>query len=182
MTTFFQQSVSPITDVLQKELNVSLSGIGILSSSYFLTYLISQIPFGIALQKYSHHSILLVVSITLTLCFILFGFIDSLAFAAILRIIGGAFGAPTWLITVTLVGDYFGNNEVQFFGAITTLFAFVLTFIGVTVQGYVYEVYGVWRVAYYILGLMGLVNVFAIVATMFIQHKTHKVDLESKLC
>ena len=174
MATFFQQSVSPITDVLQSELNVSLSGIGILSSSYFLTYLLCQIPFGILLQKYSHHSILLTVSISLTLCFILFGFIQNLMFASILRVIGGAFGAPTWLITVTLVGEHFGNNEVQFFGAITTLFAFIITFIALTVQGYIYEYYGVWRDTYYILGLIGGVNVIAIIATMFIQHRKPK--------
>eukprot|EP01083_Nonionella_stella_P034965 95587_1 len=174
MATFFQQSVSPITDVLQQELNVSMSGIGVLSASYFLTYLICQIPFGILLQKYSHHTILLIVSIILTACFILFGFVQSLSFAALLRIIGGAFGAPTWLITVTLVGDHFGNNEVQFFGAITTFFSFIVTFVGVTLQGYFYEIYAVWRSTYYILGLIGAVNVVAIVATMFIQHKTRQ--------
>ena len=170
MATFFQQSVSPIADVLQQQLDITLSGIGILSSSYFLTYLLCQIPFGILLQTYSHHTILLVVSIILTLCFITFGLIRSLLFAAILRIIGGAFGAPTWLITVTLVGDHFGNNEVQFFGAITTFFSFIITFAGVTIQGYIYEHYGLWRITYFILGLVGAVNVIAIIATMFIQH------------
>eukprot|EP01084_Bolivina_argentea_P182081 314414_1 len=178
MATFFQQSVSPITDVLESELNLTLSDIGILSSSYFLSYLAAQIPFGILLQKYSHHKILLIVSIILTCCFILFGLIKSLIFATILRIISGAFGAPTWLITVTLVGDHFGNNEVQFFGAITTLFSFIITFIGVTLQGYIYEIFGIWRITYYILGIMGCVNVFAIIATMFIQHKKHKKNIK----
>eukprot|EP01084_Bolivina_argentea_P238336 400421_1 len=158
-------------DVLQIELNTNSSGIGILSSTYSLTNFLFQLPFGIILQKYSHHMILLIISICLTICFILFIFTESLTYACIIRAICGIFGSSTWILVVTIIGQHFGNNKISLFSGITLSVTQFIWLLGLTFQGYIYETYHMWRITYYICGFIGIISLSAVIITMYTQKK-----------
>eukprot|EP01084_Bolivina_argentea_P182072 314400_1 len=181
MTAFFSASLSPIADVLQSNLDITSSSIGLLSSVYFITYLLFQIPFGILLQNYSHHMLLLIVSIGIIICTCLFGFIESLTFAIIVRTLTGIFASPIWIIMIHIVGDYFGNNKVSFFVGISGLVVCAIMFIGVFLQGYIYDKYKIWRITYYIISGIGFFIVSGIVVIMNLQHKYIQKQSRSKL-
>jgi len=175
-TFFGQVSLSSISDVLARELEVSSSSIGFLGSSYFLSNLLCQLPFGVILQKYSPDSVLLVAASALTLCYLSFGFVQSFAVAVILRIVGGIFGASTWQTTVTVIGANFGNNNILVFAAVTNFSSFLVIFGAVTVQGFVYQQFGEWRSTYFVLSAIVAVNVVVIAITMW--RRRRRSDLE----
>eukprot|EP01084_Bolivina_argentea_P312119 540337_1 len=176
MTTFFQASISPITDVLQNEFNVTLSQIGFLASSYFISKLAMQIPYGIIIQKYSYSQTLLIISIGLTITFTLFGLAESFISLLIVRIICGIFGSPTFLLIVTTAGHRFSNNDIQFVASISCIIAYVVTFFAVAVQAWIYETYQIWRETFYILGFMNGVIVIAQSITMYIEYRQNTID------
>ena len=174
MGTFYAASISRITDVLQRELSITSSDIGLMSSTFGLTYWLFQFPSGILLQNYSHHLLLLFVSIGATICMVLFGFINSFTFAIILKAFSGLFGSPMWQITITIAGKLFGNNKVSFYAGIAGTISFILTFIGLSIQGYVYQKYKIWRSVYFVLGSISLHNILAIIMTMLHQRRKLK--------
>eukprot|EP01084_Bolivina_argentea_P318721 552812_1 len=163
----FQASIAPITDVLQKELQITSSQFGMLASSYYLTYLILQVPFGMMLQRYSHHIILLIISCFLTICFTLFGFVNTLTFGVLLRALCGIFAAPTWIITISLVGKHFGNNKVSSFSGCLAMSACLMALIILPIQGYIYQQYHMWRITYFIFGFIAFVTVIALICTLY---------------
>eukprot|EP01084_Bolivina_argentea_P205590 351177_1 len=174
IANFFSSSISPIANVLQNELEITTSDIGLLSACFFITYWLFQIPFGILLQNYSHHLLLLSIATILSISIFLFGFINNLIFASILRAISGICGCPTWIIQVTIAGTHFTNNKVSFLAGIASVISFVITLIGITLQGIIYQKYKIWRQTYYILGIFGIVIVCCIILTMYLQKKLNE--------
>ena len=115
--------------------------------------------------------VLLFIATGLSITFFLFGFIESLLFTTILRVFAGFFGAPTWLIMITLCGQHFGNDKVSIFTGCASICTGFLILIFLTAQGQVYQSYGSWRATYYILGLLGFVTVIAMIFTMHAQRR-----------
>ena len=128
-------------------------------------------PSRMLLQKYSHHVILLLIAIGLSITFVLFWLIESILFTTILRALAGLFGAPTWLIMITLSGQHFGNDKVSLFTGCASICSYFLILIFLTIQGYVYQLYGSCRATYYVLGLLGFLTVVAIIFTMHAQKR-----------
>eukprot|EP01084_Bolivina_argentea_P227533 384274_1 len=168
----FQEAVYPIADVLQNELHTTSSDIGLLSTSFCLTYLIFQIPTGILLQNYSNYMLLLIiVSICLAICILLFGLTTSLLFAIVLRLISGLFSAPRVLIVLAIVAHSFDNNKVQLFLGLSSTIKNLTSLCLITIQGYIYEKFHIWRYIFYTLACIQFFIVAVIGLSFYIENK-----------
>ena len=120
MMSLFRNSVSAITDALQSSFDTTSSGIGLLSSLFYASYLFCQLPSGMMLEKLLDNYLLSILFITtcgILISCLSFGLnlINSFILAIIIRVIGGIFGAPDWVTGIALSAKYFGNNNYRYY-------------------------------------------------------------------
>ena len=72
LTYFYRGSIAPITDVFETEFNATSSEVGFMSSVFWLSYFIVQIPCGIIIQFLKPEFILLISLILFTINTFLF--------------------------------------------------------------------------------------------------------------
>ena len=118
----FRTSIGPITDAISSEFNVTSSGIGILSSSYFMAYVLTQTPWGLYLQVFTCQSSLLISSFGLSFLCFLFPFTSgSLLFGSIIFFCVGAVTGNAYTVGLIFAGQRFGNNYVSMCGGIVLI-------------------------------------------------------------
>ena len=94
LSYFYRNSIGPIADVLEKELNTTSTGVGMLSSFCYASYFSSQIVVGLLLEIYSFQFFLLISSFFLGISIITFSFTTSITMGIVVRFISGFFVAP----------------------------------------------------------------------------------------
>lgn len=107
-----QTSTSVMIPDLEKSFSIDSLGVSLLSSSYFYTYLICQIPAGILIDYFKPRRTVFISQLLLAVFCFVFATSTNVTLATISRILMGIVCAPTfiaafYLIARTLPGKYF---------------------------------------------------------------------------
>jgi MFS family permease len=102
-----QTSISVIAPSFVHELRINLVQTGLLSSSYFYSYLTMQLPAGILVDRFGHRTLLTVSFIIITIGCIGFAFSHSLSTAIWTRIIMGLGSSAIIAASFSLVANWF---------------------------------------------------------------------------
>ena len=157
---FFRGSIAPITDVFEKEFNATSSQIGFMSSAFWLSYFVMQIPSGIMVQYLTSEFILTVSLFVFAILSLIFGLplnSDQVAIPTVLFIICGIFVAPMLLCVMSMIGNRMGSNHVPFIGGINFFSASFFLFGANWFQAFLYQKYALWRPIYLVLGVIILI-------------------------
>eukprot|EP01084_Bolivina_argentea_P151163 263871_1 len=172
LSIWFRVSLSPITDVLEHEFNTTTSGIGILSSVFFIVYVVSQIPVGLFLQI--HDAALTLVFSTFGLCILCLIFpltTPSLTCASVVRALAGFVTAPIWISGISLIGELFGNNNLSLCVAIVAMSGGVHIFMGNILQAEMYKKYHNWTAVYFFVSIILLFCGIGFLSCVFCERK-----------
>eukprot|EP01084_Bolivina_argentea_P125493 222341_1 len=153
-----RSSISPIEDVLRTEFNTTSSGIGFLSSSFFILYVVGQIPSGLFLQIYVAQLPLILSMFGLCILSLMFPFTtNSIIFASIIRALSGIATSGVWISLLSIVSNKFGNNYVSIIGGVGQMSGAIHVFIGNIIQSQLYQNYQVWKPIYYIIATLSFI-------------------------
>jgi len=153
LSYFFRGSIAPITDVLETEFNATMSEIGLMSSLFWLSYCLVQIPIGILLQYMSTEktiNFILISSFSFFVSCTLFGVIgsNSIILPSIFMLSAGILAAPFWLCFMSLVTTKFSTNQLAIYSG-SMMFVNCITLpSGNLFQAYLYQNYQLWRPVY----------------------------------
>ena len=92
---------------LSKAFKIDAAGIGLLSATFFYTYLPMQIPAGILVDKFGSRRVLILSSLLTGISVIAFSMAKTLTVAEISRIITGFVCAPSIAVTLYLAANWF---------------------------------------------------------------------------
>ena len=156
LTFFFRASIAPITDVLETEFNATSSEIGLMSSLFWLSYFIVQIPLGMLLQRTNTEIILIITSFFFSITSFLFGIIKSetIILPAIFMLLSGILASPMFLCFASLVSKRFSNNHLASYGGIMYALNSIVLVTGNMLQAYLYQNYQIWRAIYWAIAAM----------------------------
>lgn len=152
---FLQIAPSVMIEPLGKDFGVTSLGVSLLSSSYFYTYIILQIPAGILVDKGNIRLIFTVSLGLLALTCLGFAFSHNFATSMALRILMGIFAAPGLVSAFYLVNRWFLKKYFALFLGLTEMYCMIASAIGqvLLAQGVIHIG---WRPSMAIYGLMGL--------------------------
>eukprot|EP01083_Nonionella_stella_P016069 44938_1 len=174
---FYRNSVSAITDALQKDLETDASGIGLLSFLY-ASYFGMQLIISLLLEIYSYQLLLYLGSFGLGLTSFLFGLSSHIAYATIIRFVSGLFLAPLFLTGISIGAHKFGAQYVTFITGIL-LFSSQSFFSGIVAfQAYLYHRHNIWREVYYIMGALSMFISFLVGIMAIMELKKSAQDLQ----
>lgn len=185
-----QSSPSVMIEPLSQDLNTSAFGVSILSSAFFYTYVVLQIPAGILVDRGNIRYIYTFGICGLAFSCLCFSFANNLTVSVIFRILMGIFAAPGLVGTFYLIDQWFLKRYFSFLIGITEMCTILGTAVGQTLlaQGVIHLG---WRHTLMIYGIMGLVaatfgftflrerkqkaplNIFAILKKIFIRPKIY---------
>ena len=151
-----RSNISVAGAVLSKELNLDSVKMGYVFSAFGWTYASLQIPGGILADRYGIRLLYTITLITWSLATISLGFVSGFLALIILRVLIGAFEAPSYPMNNRIVTSWFPDNERASAIAMYTSGQFiglafltpVLTFI---------QVWAGWRGLFFITGTVGVV-------------------------
>lgn len=112
---FVQVAPSVLSDALQADFNTNATGLGALSSSFYWSYTIMQIPAGLLLDRYGSRLMLALVTLVCAAGVLLFGIADNIWVAMLGRILMGASGAFAFTGVIYLVIRWVPVKQAAFF-------------------------------------------------------------------
>lgn len=177
-----QVSPGVMTKGLMNSLNINVFWLGIMSSSYFITYAAMQIPAGILYDKFK---LKYVISFPLLLCVIgcaIFALSTNIYVSIIARIIMG-FGSAFAFIGVLMIASLvFNKKHFPFFAGITQFIVATGAITGTIVIAAIVQQLG-WRYTMLIFSGCGLIIFFSIFMLMNLNttHHHKSTDTFSKL-
>lgn len=125
-----QLSSALIIQPLMNSFSISAFGAGILSSAYYYTYVTSQLPAGILIDRYKPRILLLLGGIISTIGAFLFGLTHSVIIAGFARMLLGLGFSFAFVSSIYLSRHWFPRHRlpimiglVEMVGLIATLFA-----------------------------------------------------------
>lgn len=105
----FQISSAIMVPQLMHAFHLTPAGVGFLSSTFFYTYLLMQIPAGILMDHYSYRRILLLGVALFVVGLVLFATATSLNVAIMARLIMGLATAPAVAVALCLAANWFST-------------------------------------------------------------------------
>lgn len=149
-----QTSSSVMIHDLEKAFNIDVVGVSLLSSSFFYTYLLLQIPAGMAVEYFG-------ARLTLTVCFfgagvssLVFANTHLLAVAEISRIFLGLFSAPAVVSALYLAAKWFPGRYFALLAGLTETLGMLGGAAGQALLAYCVQKWG-WRETLIICSLTG---------------------------
>ena len=178
LTFLFRTSIGPITDAIESEYGVTSTGVGLLSSSYFLSYTLAQQPWGLYLQLYACQSALVIANLSLSVLALSFPFSPpSIWVGSLIFFLVGVTTGCTFTVALIFGGQRFGSDSVSFCGGLTLITGTVHNLIGSVVQAQLYEQRGLWKPLYF--GIAVLALLYAVVALLCIRCEVDEFSVAS---
>lgn len=173
-----QVSPSVMTNELMKEFNVQATGLGNLSSCYFYSYLLMQIPVGILLDKYSPRYLTTFAILLCGCSTILFANADSLFLAALARALIGLGAAFSAISLFKLTAQWFPPKRFALVSGMCMTAAMLGAIFGQFPLSLFTKSFG-WRDT---LNLIGFAGVFLSLLYLFlVRDKTNDAKLSHQL-
>ena len=145
---FIRNSISPIVDVLEGDLNTTATGVGILGSFIHLFYFSPQIPYGILLQFVPGKYVMPISSLLLGVSCLLFSYSNNVTYATITLSLTGLSTAPAWLCFVRIIDDLFTRQQVPFAIGVQMLLTYSGLFLANYIQAQIYQTTNQWRIVF----------------------------------
>jgi MFS family permease len=166
---FLQGSIGIMSSQIKVDLNLDASGISLISSAFFCSYIIMQIPAGVILDKYGMRHLPWTIICIGVFCYLL-SRCDNLYCAILTRVITGACAAFAFLAMLSCIKIYFAKRYFAFLMSLTETFSML----GVWASNWMFS-QGVmklgWRQSMLICGILSL----TLAATSFILFKKLKI-------
>jgi MFS family permease len=151
-----QVSPSVMTKAIMRDFAVSATGLSLLSSVYFYSYTIMQIPAGLLFDRLSKRLIIpTAVAVVAFGCFF-FGATSSLGYAALGRFLMGFGSAFAFISVLVVAARWFSPHAFAFLAGLAQLLAALGAIGGELPLSYAVNHYG-WRHVMQSLGWIGLV-------------------------
>jgi MFS family permease len=147
--TIFQLLLEMLTNTMTNQLmltfNINHMQLGLLSSAFFYTFLIMQIPAGIILDKFNIKSVLSITCAGCGLGCLFFGYASNFTYALISRSIMGAFAAFGFLGLLKISALYFKPKLFPFLVGFSQFLVMIATSFGEPIILHKIENYS-WRI------------------------------------
>lgn len=162
---------------LTHDLHISLTEIGILSSSFFYSYLLLQIPAGLLVDRYGARKMMLLGLLLCTAATLAFSFVHFFYEGMILRIIMGAGSSTGFVGAMFLICRWFPQRYFPVLAALTEAIGLLGGAIGETSLANLVGLYG-WRGAMFIAGGAGLI--LCLLIFIFIQDQPQGKQISNR--
>ncbi len=125
-----QGSVSSMAPFLAKDFNTNVAAVGIVSSSYFWTYLLLQMPGGILVDRIGAKHLLIVATLICALGTLLFSLSNGIQGAVWARMLTGLGTAPALAGCFYLIGNWFTPGYFAFVVGLSEALAMIAGGVG----------------------------------------------------
>lgn len=173
--TVFQLFLEMLTNTMVNGLMISFhinhAGVGILSSTFFYTFLAMQIPVGILLEKYKTNIILAFTCAGCGIGCLLFSQANSFAFACISRFVMGGFAAFGFLGLLKVTSVWFPSRMFPLMIGFSQFLVMIVTAFGEPLAAHYVSHYG-WREVMAIAGYTALI--IALILYVIVKHNMPK--------
>jgi ACS family D-galactonate transporter-like MFS transporter len=150
-----RSNISVAGSMISKELNLDSIKMGYVFSAFGWTYASLQIPGGILADRYGIRLLYTITLITWSLATIGLGFVTGFSALMVLRVLIGAFEAPSYPMNNRIVSSWFPENERASAIALYTSGQFIgLAFLTPVLT--MIQVYAGWRGLFFITGIIGV--------------------------
>lgn len=151
-----QASTSVMIPCLSKAFNIDMEQVGFLSSSFFYTYIILQIPSGLLVDKIGVRKLLLGSIFFCALAAALFGVSQTLATAEAARLIMGFATAPSVVCAMYLASHWLPKERFALAAGLTEMLGMLGGAIGEALLAHCIDSLG-WRGTMYLCAVIGLI-------------------------
>jgi len=118
-----QSSTSVMIPMLMKQFNVTETGIGFLTSSYFYAYLLLQVPGGMLIDRFGARIVLFFSMLLISITCFMFAHAQTLMSAEISRLLMGAVTAPCVAGALYIAANWFPLNRFAILVGLTEMLA-----------------------------------------------------------
>lgn len=181
---FYRNSIGPIADVLERELDTNASGVAMLSSFQYASYCLTQMAVGMILEIYSYRAVSLFASISQGITMIIFSFTPNITIGVIIRFLSGFITAFPLVTSIAIVSQLYGNRYVGTFTGIVICSGNASIFSLSYLQAFLYEKYNDWRSIYFYFGIFSIVifiGFLIITIYEYTHHHEHGVSEKSEI-
>ncbi len=141
-----QVSTSVMSEELVRDLVLDENGLGAVSSSFYYSYLLLQIPAGLLVGRFGPRTVMTLGLGGAALASLIFGFSHDIHVAEASRMLMGISAAPAVVSTLTLAARWFSPAKFALLAGLTEMLGVVGGAIGQEVLGGVVHLLG-WREA-----------------------------------
>ncbi|MCH9634226.1 MAG: hypothetical protein S4CHLAM7_09710 [Chlamydiae bacterium] len=171
-----QGSPSIMIPDLISTFNIDAAQVGFLTSYFFYSYIVMQIPSGILVDIFGPKAILLIGCISLSTACLVFGTCHHLWSAKSSRLFMGLMSAPGIVCTLTLASRWFSPKRFALVAGFTETLCMVGAAMGTEILALAVRYYN-WRVAIIICGLIGYL--VALLISIFVKSMPpHLADIK----
>eukprot|EP01084_Bolivina_argentea_P262072 443100_1 len=156
LSYFYRNSIGPIADVLEVELNTTSTGIGMLSSFLYSSYFTMQVIIGLLLEIYSFNILIIISSFFLGASSIAFSFTTNLTMGITIRFISGFITSAPFVTGISMASQLFGDQYVSMYSGIMFFCGNFTVLCGSYFQAFIYDTYNDWRSLFIILGICSI--------------------------
>lgn len=167
-------SPSVMTDGLTLSFGVTSTALGVLTSFYYYSYSILQIPCGVIVDRFGPRRVITFSAALCSVGSLIFAFSESLYMAQIGRFIIGAGSACAFLSTLKVAADWFSAQRFALIVGLTCMMGVLGGTMGAKPMAVLVNAFG-WRSAMYWAALVGII-VTAISWIFIKDKKVHKTD------
>lgn len=148
---------SPFQSLLKNDLSISYEQLGLITSVFFVGYILGQVPWGIVADKYGVKRIMAISMLGIAVCTVLFGLAVSYWEVVVSRFFAGLLGAGIFAPSVKLASMWFKPKKrgtalgiMNLGGSLGLVFASYLSpFLALDIG---------WRGALVLYGLLGVLS------------------------
>ena len=163
-----QSSTSVMIPLLMREFHVGEAGIGFLTSSFFYTYLLLQVPAGMLIDRFGVRVTLMVGMVLAAGASFLFAHAHGLVVASMSRIFMGAVVAPCVAAALYLAANWFSPQRFALLAGLTEMLGLFGGAVGETTLAEAVVHVG-WRETLFIIGSAALL--LALLIGIFLRNR-----------
>ncbi|MFY7698382.1 MAG: MFS transporter [Legionella sp.] len=162
---------------LQVDFGINEAGFGILTASFYIPYVLMQIPVGLAVDRISIRWLLAVMSMVTALGCGVFGLANGLAIASIGRILIGFSAAFAFISALRLATSWFSPTMLGLLAGLTQALGMLGAAAGEAPVAFLVSTVG-WQQSMYIIAILFVL--LAVLMYLFIQDKPSSTMNEIK--
>jgi MFS family permease len=156
-----QVSPSVMTSQLMQDFQIGAFGLGVISSVYYYTYTLMQIPAGLLFDRFNIRFVVILPLLVCSLGTYLFGHSHSLLTAALARLLMGSGSAFAFIAVLVVSSEIFDKKYFALLSGITQMLAAFGAMGGQTSLGWLVQSQG-WRTTMTIIATTGFIIAFFI--------------------
>ncbi len=175
---FLQTAASPIVKPLMHQLQTNATGIAIISSCFYYTYVTMQIPVGLIVDRFSARKVQSFTCFGLALTCFSFAFSHTFWSAFISRICQGFFSSFAFIGMLTVVRDWFPQKRFALMISLAEVVGMLGTAVCAVLLSFIVLHWG-WRLGFNLCGIV--VVILAVLLWFNLKDKTPELHNKDKM-